>query len=56
MIDRYSCEAAEHADVVFAHRTLARHCTEQNIPFRDFKDFEDMYRAVRDYSQNGPKP
>ena len=48
-------EAAEHADVVFAHRTLARHCTEQNIPFRDFKDFEDMYRAVREYSLNGTK-
>ena len=46
-------EAAEHADVVFAHRALARHCKEQNIPFRDFKDFEEMHRAVREYSQNG---
>ena len=49
-------EAAEHADVVFAHRTLARHCSEQNIPFTEFKDFEDMYRAVREFSQNGTKP
>lgn len=49
-------EAAERADVVFAHRTLARHCSDQNIPFREFKDFEDMFQAVRSYSQNGSKP
>ena len=49
-------EAAEHADVVFAHRTLARHCSEQNIPYREFKDFEDMFRAVREFSQNGTNP
>ena len=48
-------EAAERADMVFAHRTLARHCSEQKIPFREFTDFEDMFRAVRSFSRNGTK-
>ena len=48
-------EAAERADMVFAHRTLARQCSEGNIPFREFKDFEDMFQAVRSFSQNGAK-
>lgn len=46
-------EAAERADTVFAHRTLAKQCTEHNIPYQEFTDFGDMYRAVREFSQNG---
>ena len=49
-------EAAVRADMVFAHRTLARQCSEQNIPFREFTDFGDMFQAVRSFSQNGSKP
>ena len=49
-------EAAERADIVFAHRTLARQCTEGNIPFRDFKDFEAVYQAVQEFFQNGSTP
>ena len=43
-------EAAERADVVFAHRTLARQCRDRRIPFQDFDDFQGMLRAVERYS------
>ena len=33
-------EAAERADMVFAHRTLAQQCRERQIPFQDFEDFK----------------
>jgi 2-hydroxy-3-keto-5-methylthiopentenyl-1-phosphate phosphatase len=48
-------EAAERADVVFAHQTLARQCAEENIAFQEFKDFGDMHKAVREFSKNGTK-
>ena len=44
-------EAAERADVVFAHRTLARQCQERRIPFRDFQDFGGVLAAVRERFQ-----
>lgn len=44
-------EAAERADVVFAHRTLAQQCRERQIPFQDFDDFQGMLQAVELYSR-----
>jgi 2-hydroxy-3-keto-5-methylthiopentenyl-1-phosphate phosphatase len=49
-------EAAERADVVFAHRTLAKQCGERQIPFQEFNDFQGMLRAVQGYSENGRRP
>ena len=49
-------EAAERADVVFAHRTLAKQCSEREIPFQEFNDFHGMLQAVRGYSENGRAP
>jgi len=49
-------EAAERADVVFAHRTLAKQCGERQIPFQEFNDFQGMLQAVRGYSENGIGP
>ena len=46
-------EAAERADVVFAHRTLAKQCSEKQIPFQEFNDFHGMLQAVKHYSENG---
>ena len=43
-------EAAERADVVFAHRTLAQQCRERGIPFQDFDNFRGMLQAVERYS------
>ena len=49
-------EAAERADVVFAHRTLAKQCSERQIPFQEFNDFHGMLQAVHGYSENGRVP
>ena len=49
-------EAAERADVVFAHRTLAKQCSERQIPFQEFNDFQGMRQAVKGYSENGRLP
>ena len=45
-------EASRKADLVFAHRTLARHCEEEGIPYQPFKDFESVLLAVRDLYVN----
>ncbi len=41
-------EAAERADVVFAHKYLAEECGRRNIPFRPFRDFGDILAALRE--------
>ncbi len=45
-------EAAEKADLVFAHRTLAEECTRAGIPFRPFADFQDVLSALREIAHN----
>ena len=42
-------EAAERADLVFAHRSLAEECSRTGIPFRHFEDFRDVLTAVQEY-------
>ena len=42
-------EAAERADLVFAHRSLAEECARTGIPFRHFEDFQDVLTAVQEY-------
>ena len=46
-------EAAERADLVFAHRSLAEECARTGIPFRHFEDFRDVLAAVQDYVNIG---
>ncbi|MCH8989624.1 MAG: MtnX-like HAD-IB family phosphatase [Chloroflexi bacterium] len=46
-------EAARKADSTFAHRTLAKFCDEEGIPYQPFEDFRGMLLAVREYSRNG---
>lgn len=48
-------EAAERADVLYAHRTLAQECARSNIPFRPFTDFQNMLQAVQEFHANGFK-
>ena len=43
-------EAAERADVVFAHKYLAEECERRSIPFRPFGDFGDILQALREYA------
>ena len=49
-------EAAPKADLLFAHRTLADECRRQNIPYRPFRDFQDMLLSLRELHVNGQKP
>ena len=49
-------EAARLADVTFAHRTLAKFCDDESIPYQPFEDFRGMLLAVREYSRNGQGP
>mgnify|MGYP001226062284 FL=1 len=49
-------EAARKADLVFAHRNLARYCDEENIPYSPFENFKGMLLAVREFSRNGSHP
>ena len=44
---RSDFEAAQRADVVFAHKILAEECQTQGIPFRDFTDFGDVLQALK---------
>ena len=52
-------EAADKADLLFAHRTLAEECARTGIPFQPFGDFQDVLSALQDYAKNGataPQP
>ena len=49
-------EAADRAEVLFAHRILARECLRRDIPFHPFTDFQDMLLAVKAYNSDGQKP
>ncbi len=47
--DSYSdLEAAERADTVFAHSSLAAECRRQGIPFHLFNDFGDVLETVQE--------
>ncbi len=45
-------EAADKADLLFAHRTLAEECTRSGIPFRPFEDFQGVLTALQEIGQN----
>ena len=51
-------EASRQADLVFAHRTLARYCEEEGIPYHPFVDFRSILLTVRDlyFNANGTSP
>ena len=46
-------EASRQADMVFAHRTLARYCEEEGIDYQPFLDFKSILLAVRELHLNG---
>ena len=48
-------EAAERADMVFAHRSLAEECARTGIPFRHFEDFRDVLTTVQKYVNDGTR-
>ena len=50
---RSDFEAAERADLVFAHKVLAEECQRQQIPFRTFVDFGDVLAALREHPLSG---
>lgn len=52
---RSDFEAAERADVVFAHRVLAEECQRQSIPFRPFAHFGDVLSALQEHPLDGPQ-
>lgn len=45
---RSDFEAAERADTVFAHSTLAEECQRQGVPFRPFTDFGDVLETAKE--------
>ncbi len=49
-------EASRQADMVFAHRTLARYCEKEGIAYSPFQDFKSILLAVRELHMNGAKP
>ena len=51
-------EASRQADLVFAHRTLARYCDEEGIPYTPFEDYKSAPLTVRDLyvNMNGAAP
>ena len=51
-------EASQQADMVFAHRTLARFCDAEGIRYTPFKDFKSALVAVRQLhlNANGAAP
>lgn len=53
---RSDIEAAERADVVFAHSVLAQECQRQNIPYRPFAHFGDVLSALRRHPENEAGP
>ena len=46
-------EASLRADMVFAHRTLARFCDEQGIEYQPFEDFKAVLLALHQLDLNG---
>jgi 2-hydroxy-3-keto-5-methylthiopentenyl-1-phosphate phosphatase len=46
---RSDFEAAERADLVFAHSVLAQECQREGVPYRDFKDFGDVLTLLREF-------
>ena len=46
-------EASRKADMVFAHRTLARYCETEGIDYTPFKDFKSILLKVRELHLNG---
>jgi 2,3-diketo-5-methylthio-1-phosphopentane phosphatase len=46
-------EASRQADMVFAHRTLARYCEREGIEYQPFQDFKHILLAVRELHLNG---
>ncbi len=46
-------EASRQADMVFAHRTLARFCEEEGIEYQPFQDFKSILLTVRELHLNG---
>ena len=53
---RSDFEAAERADVVFAHRVLAEECQRHSIPYRTFTHFGDILSALREHTSNDMHP
>jgi 2-hydroxy-3-keto-5-methylthiopentenyl-1-phosphate phosphatase len=53
---RSDFEAAERADVVFAHRVLAQECRRHSIPYRPFAHFGDVLAALREHPENRARP
>jgi 2,3-diketo-5-methylthio-1-phosphopentane phosphatase len=51
--DRY---AAPHADLVFAKRSLARHCLQLGVPFEPWERLVDVAEFVRDALSDGRLP
>ena len=51
-------EASRQADLVFAHRTLARYCDEEGIAYTPFEDYKSVLLTVRDLhvNMNGAAP
>ena len=50
---RSDLEAAQVADTVFAHSTLATFCDDEGIPYNHFQDFGAMLVSVQQFSKNG---
>ena len=46
-------EASRQADMVFAHRTLARFCETEGIDYTPFRDFKSILLALRELHLNG---
>ncbi|HEU0022320.1 MAG TPA: MtnX-like HAD-IB family phosphatase [Dehalococcoidia bacterium] len=47
---RSDFEAAQRADVVFAHSVLAEECRSQSIPYHPFAHFGDVLSALQEHS------
>ena len=46
-------EASQQADMVFAHRTLARFCDAEGIDYQPFQDFRAVLLTMRELHLNG---
>ena len=49
-------EASVQADMVFAHRTLARFCESEGIDYQPFNDFKNVLLTLRELHLNGSAP